>query len=140
MAWWAPTVLGGDEPLDLVDNLEALLGIRAPNRWFDGSASTRRAIKRYGEANYLYFIEHSPPYSPLVAAHVVALFHLAAGVAMEPTVKALALQACRYGHMWFQRSDERRQHLTELACLIEDFDVHRPKPLPYERLVKLLGL
>lgn len=140
MGWWAPTILGGDEPFDLIDDLTELLGLSPEDKWFNPTEETKKAVMSFGVARYEEFIRNSAPFSSCVAAHVVALVHMGAGVPLPPELCKLALEACKdVPHGWNDPTG-RKARLDEFADIIRRYVDNAIPPLRKQHFELMLGV
>lgn len=121
MSWWAPTVLGGDPALELLDEL--LTRVNIQGIWLTDSSRACQRVASYGSANYLHFILNNPPHDPQVAAQVVAVVHMVAGVPIPKAVLDMVFHSCRTGHLgWCGALFHKRQAaLEQFAALVCEF-------------------
>lgn len=139
MGWWATTILGGDEPFDLLDDLTSLLGL-GDNRWFHPTDDTKKAVESFGVDRYVEFINTSAPYSSCVAAQVVALVHMGSGVRLPDVLCELAINACRNGHIGWDNPKARQAKLDEFAVIIKQHREGVIPPLQKRHFEEMLGV
>lgn len=156
MGWWATDVLGGDAPLDVLANLERVLGLEAE----DGSGSAlypldqldpaqrdkaRVAFEAQPDAfvSYNFLAEQiSGGYQPdyWIAVQVMATVVMAVGARMSDHLKALALRAADNDPWLANQPDdfERAESIQAYRQAVSDY-VGTPVVLGHQGLFEVIA-
>lgn len=150
MGWWDVTVLGGDTPLDILGELESILGVRElyPVRaWED---ETREAVRKAFEKNWINVTSRfadekcwwSKGWNHEVAIQVVAVVAMASGAEFPEGFKERAIKAANDDE-WANEDGSRHQRMVELKKTLEEYTPGNPTEVAekglMERIYEVMG-
>lgn len=139
MGWWSATILGGDDPLDMVADVAKMAGIEYAWEadWDDSPEVAKKALESLDVRRYLDYIHGS--HAPGIAAQVAVLMHCTVGARLPAELKTLGISACETEDCssW-NNPGERKARLQEFAAIVRNYDGTPSQP-PAEGLLQKLS-
>jgi hypothetical protein len=137
MGWWSATILGGDTPLDLVFDIEDIVGI---DRDGDRQEITKKHLDDHQAELTAWAVDPKHGGDTDEIARQVLAFHiLKTGAHLSPVVRELAMEAC-LADEWFREGEaDRVKHIMALHDAVKNYNVTGgPVPLTEEGLFDVL--
>lgn len=144
MGWWSATIMGGDTPQDVYEDIIEM--VNAVDHIDDGgdpeggdlddkvwARAVDAGVKATSESEWLEFIESND--DPEIAAQVVAVVLMQHGAPLPASVVAQAVEASMDEDLddWGDSADERRGYLSHFMETMNTYN-GTPTDLPYEGL------
>lgn len=139
MGWWSETILGGDTPLDILSDFEAILRVQKLYPLGDLSDEKKAQVRQVIDAeidclvNYVRGEEDSPE----IAAQVLAVLVMTVGGKMSDEQRELFLQA---GLMddWSYESRQREEQINIYLDTVKAYVPGTPSILPNGTLMEAM--
>lgn len=147
MGWWSATVLGGDEPMDYVGDMEDLIGLASyddeeSDEDVEFTVKQRRAAVN---KNINRLVKYAKGRDSEIAFHVLGAVVITNGAKLSAKVRTLvvdAIKADEWANAGSDDSTERKFYMAKFLRQINRYPLNtntRPRTLPYEGLFDKLA-
>lgn len=133
MGWWSETVLGGDEPLDYLADMEVIMGFTTDNEEHELTLTQRRATIEKGMAE---LIKYAEKVGSEISWHVLGAIIITNGAKMSGSVRKQIIRAIKEDE-WARENKVRRAYMRKFLRQIKNYPLNkntRSRKLPYEGL------
>lgn len=140
MGSWSATILGGDEPQDLMYDISKKFGGMSDewNSWDAYPDMLKTGLESADENALLEFIDTAHESS--IAAQCVAYASMAVGASLPHKIRQKVIDACQNENTesW-NDPDERRSYLNQFATMVSEYDNKTAQKPPEKGLWDAVG-